>query len=208
MWQPTSPEEYQLRNELYGVMADVRLDPDCDTLDQQLCRDMYLESRHIPFEHMGAEKMTIKIYGGLRIEEGPTFTYTNTLQDVSLIPIGWYPQYGALVEFEGVVNEYNEQEYLLLAGSVFTTDVTHHYRASRGVVSEEQWQSVKSSSVMEGNLNGDMVIACSDGIMLGSHLVFWQVFSLREIHEMAQNTDIDLKYFTKIGVDATQDTCL
>lgn len=189
MSSPSSPEDYWLRNELNGILADIPLDGDAGTLEQQLCRDMYLESRIIPFEHFGAKKVVFRTYVDAKPDEKGEPSFVHDLEDIAAIPLAWNNQ-GVLMDLDGIRNEHDEPERILIAGSLFSVDPRRHFSNAYGVISNEEWHAFDNRQpLIETELNDDQVLICRGGVAVGAHVAYWRVYSLKEIQAIIDDNE-------------------
>ncbi len=161
---------------LGGVISEIPVEPDCDTLEQQLRRDLFLESKYISFDVLAVESLTLRLYDGLELEE---FEATHEEERLQLRPIG-RTALGALCEMVGMVNEFQEPELIMLAGCFYATTPQRVFTGHQFVLAEGEWPEPRKNPVVETEIHGEPVLVFREGVATGAHLAFWQTYSLRE----------------------------
>lgn len=164
-------QEFWLKDSLYGVYGEIPVEPDCDTLDAQLCRDVYYESEGSQIDFAGMAEITVYQETGF----------------IKLVPIGETPQ-GILCELlnpEEEPSDTDEPEFLLVCGTVFDIDIDTYIERIEPV-GDEIWPVTSAPLLIEDYIKDRSSILLNRRIATFGHLAVRESYTPAEFHEYSE----------------------
>lgn len=185
MSSPTPTEDYWVRNVLSEVVASLQIDEDCDLLESQLCRDLFLESKTVNFDLLAVRALRLIIVGPFEGDNGEGRALD--FETLTLRPIG-KTVLGSLCEKVDPTNKNQDKENILITGGLFTANALQIFSNSLGVMPVDDTLP-KPKAILETNIGDNSVLIVKNCIATGSHLAFRRAYSLREIARFQQLSD-------------------
>ena len=177
---------YWLKNAIYGVYADIPLEPDCDTIRDQLCRDLYYSSEGAAVDLADVSELKV-------------FRNTDMLR---LAPIVDSSQ-GVLCELLNPKKPKEEPELVMVCGTLFDLAIEIKRKDSFQFIADSSWPITSRPIIKESILKGRASILLNRRIATFGHLAIRFSYSPEEFREYNAHSPehFQPRQYNRLGID-------
>ena len=184
MGELSERESEWLDNVVSGVVKGIPIEADCETLDQQLCRDIFYAGTSLGLANPAIEGLYLGLYGQFELDEKGTPKYEHAYNPLVLKKLGRC-LLGTVCCVVDRQNIHDEPQHMLIIGSVFTATPEEHFKYEFGLISDEDWSINPLETASELDMDERPALIVPGIISTGAHLAYKEVYTKLELEDQA-----------------------
>lgn len=173
------------------TVQGIELFPECQTVEEQLALELYLESEPLkkPFEQISS--ITLSFFGSYALDASGVPQLLPEYSELELIPLGDTDK-GIVFECPGIYTEYSEPEKMLVAGSIYTARHEPFTIGGARMLSPEGWPIAEKGTMIESVIEDCPGVIVHKQIGTMGRLAFYFTYCKEEIEALMEiNPDFD-----------------
>jgi hypothetical protein len=184
--QPNEDDQFDL---MQRAVDDIFLETKSSYLDsldhdESVVEGLYLDAQKVEIDAADVNRVALSVFGGYYPKEVGEVELNKDRDTIILRPVG-HTELGVLCALDGVLNAHDEQEYLMIEGSVVVAKHDELFKDGSTAFLLDQWPEAGSSTYFKASLS-DCASILTRKILTSAHLSFRPIYTLKEFKELAK----------------------